>query len=77
MLEEAETMELLLRNPHPHIIRYHGCLVERGRIVSLVLDRLPITLKQRLDEGVQHFDVEGCMRKIRSGVMLGPCAWRG
>ena len=50
MLQEAETMELLLRNPHPHIVRYHGCLIKRGRIVSLVLDRLPVTLQHRLEK---------------------------
>jgi serine/threonine protein kinase len=68
MLREAKTMELLLRNPHPHIIRYHGCLIKRGRIVSLVLDRLPVTLKHRLEENAQHFDVEDCMNKIKAAV---------
>jgi serine/threonine protein kinase len=68
MLHEAETMELLLRNPHPHIVRYHGCLIKRGRIVSLVLDRLPITLQHRLQKNAQHFDVEDCMNKIEAAV---------
>ncbi|KAF1850103.1 serine/threonine-protein kinase-like protein [Cucurbitaria berberidis CBS 394.84] len=68
MLHEAETMELPLRNPHPHIVRYHGCLIKRGRIVSLVLDRLPITLQHRLEKNAQHFDVENCMRKMKSAI---------
>ncbi|KAF1835928.1 hypothetical protein BDW02DRAFT_617493 [Decorospora gaudefroyi] len=68
MLHEAETMELLLRNPHLHIVRYHGCLIKRGRIVSLVLDRLPITLQHRLEKNSQHFDVEDCMNKIKAAV---------
>jgi serine/threonine protein kinase len=68
MLHEAETMELLLRNPHPHIVRYHGCLIKRGRIVSLVLDRLPITLQHRLEKNARCFNVENCMRKITSAV---------
>ncbi|RMZ70055.1 serine threonine- kinase [Pyrenophora seminiperda CCB06] len=68
MLHEAETMELLLRNPHPYIVRYHGCLIKRGRIVSLVLDRLPITLQHRFEKNVQHFNVEDCMNKIKAAV---------
>jgi len=36
MLHKAETKELLLRNPHPHIVRYHGCLIKRGRIILTV-----------------------------------------
>ena len=68
MLQEAEIMELLLRNPHPHIVKYHGCLVKRGCIVSLVLDRLPVTLQHRLEKSAQHFDVEKCMRKLTSAV---------
>ncbi|KAF2755135.1 serine/threonine-protein kinase-like protein [Pseudovirgaria hyperparasitica] len=68
MLQEAETMELLLQNPHPNIIRYHGCLIKRGRIVGLVLDRLPDTLQHRLEKNTQHFNVENCIHKIRSAI---------
>ncbi|KAF1965722.1 serine/threonine-protein kinase-like protein [Bimuria novae-zelandiae CBS 107.79] len=68
MLQEAETMELLRRHPHPHIVRYHGCLIKRGRIVSLVLDRLPDTLQHRLEKSAQHFNVENCIRKLTSAV---------
>ncbi|KAH8724168.1 serine/threonine-protein kinase-like protein [Phaeosphaeriaceae sp. PMI808] len=68
MLHEAETMELLLRNPHPHIVRYHGCLIKRSRIVGLVLDRLPITLQHRLVKDAKNFDIENCMHKLKSAV---------
>ncbi|KAK0710701.1 kinase-like domain-containing protein [Lasiosphaeris hirsuta] len=37
--EEAVIMEtLLLRNPHPNIVRYHGCRVRRNRVTGLLLD---------------------------------------
>jgi serine/threonine protein kinase len=68
ILQEAEIMELLMRNPHPHIVRYRGCLIKRGRIVGLVLDRYPITLQHRLEKSTQHFNVENCMSKITSAV---------
>lgn len=59
---------MLLRNPHPHIVKYHGCLVNRGCIVGLVLDRHPITLQHRLEEDAENFGVENCMHKLRSAV---------
>ncbi|KAH8707151.1 serine/threonine-protein kinase-like protein [Phaeosphaeriaceae sp. PMI808] len=68
ILQEAEIFELLLENPHPNIIRYHGCLVERGRIVGIVLDQYPMTLKQRLENGMRDLDVKECMSKITSAV---------
>ncbi|KAF2789401.1 serine/threonine-protein kinase-like protein [Melanomma pulvis-pyrius CBS 109.77] len=68
MLQEAEIMELLLRNPHPHIVRYHGCLIRRHLIVGLVLDRHPTTLQCRLEESAHDFNVENCMRKMTSAV---------
>jgi serine/threonine protein kinase len=69
LLQEAEIMELLLRNPHPNIIRYHGCLIRRGRIVGLVLDRYDMTLKQRLDRKmIRQLDVESFMTQIVSAI---------
>jgi hypothetical protein len=37
LLEEAYTLEFLTQHPHPNIVRYHGCLVRRGRITGLVI----------------------------------------
>ncbi|KAH7111045.1 serine/threonine-protein kinase-like protein [Dendryphion nanum] len=68
LLREAEIMETLMRNPHPNIVGYRGCKIERGLIVGLVLDRYPLTLQQRMKEGARHFNVENCMRKISSAV---------
>ncbi|RMZ73496.1 kinase-like domain [Pyrenophora seminiperda CCB06] len=68
ILQEVKILELLRNNPHPNIIRYHGCLIKRGRIVGMVLDRYPMTLEQRLKDGTRHLDVETCMRKVTSAV---------
>lgn len=67
LLQEAETLELVMRNPHSNIVRYHGCVVKRGRIVGLVLDRHPVTLQYRLD-GPQNFNAKLCINSITSGV---------
>jgi hypothetical protein len=66
LLQEVEIMELLMRVPHPYIIGYHGCMIKRGRIVGLVLDRYPMTLKERLQNDTRYFNVENCMSKITS-----------
>ncbi|KAK4608989.1 hypothetical protein CLAFUW4_14497 [Fulvia fulva] len=76
MLQEVETLELLLRMPHPNIIRYHGCLTKRGRIVGRVFDRHEMTLHQRLDRKmIRHIDVNRLMVEIGSALehlhMLG------
>ncbi|CZT22192.1 uncharacterized protein RCC_08061 [Ramularia collo-cygni] len=70
MLQEAETLELLLRTPHPNIARYHGCLAKRGRIVRLVFDRYDMTLKQRLDreEISRHLNIDNLMKQIESAL---------
>ena len=39
-------MEEISKIPHPNIITYHGCNVRRGRITSIVLEKLDQTLTQ-------------------------------
>ena len=68
LLQEAEILELLMSHPHPNIVRYHGCLIERGRIVGLVLDRYSLTLKQRVQSDVRDFNIEVCMSGITAAV---------
>jgi serine/threonine protein kinase len=77
LLYEAEMLELLSRpSQHPNIIRYHGCIVERGRIVGLVLDRHALTLQQRLtadmdsfdQDDIGVFDEKSCISKIELAV---------
>lgn len=46
VLSETLIMEALLRNPHPNIVRYHGCRVRRGRITAILLDEHEQTLSQ-------------------------------
>lgn len=72
LLQEAETLELLSRvGQHPNIVRYHGCLVKRSRIIGIVLGRLTELLEYRFeDKGREPFDAEACMRKIESAVQF-------
>ncbi|KAF2241352.1 hypothetical protein BU26DRAFT_440672 [Trematosphaeria pertusa] len=77
LLHEAETLERLAHHKqHPNIIRYHGCIVERDRIVGIVLDRHPVTLQQRFTGDTENlspddagmFDKDLCIKKIKSAV---------
>lgn len=68
ILQEVEIMELLMYKPHPNIIRYHGCLIKRGRIVGIVLDRYSMTLKERLENGIRDFNVDKFMNRLTSAV---------
>lgn len=51
VLDETLIMEKISKTPPPpHIIRYHGCRVHRGRITGIVLERLDKTLTQYIGE---------------------------
>ncbi|KAH8726236.1 hypothetical protein GQ44DRAFT_705986 [Phaeosphaeriaceae sp. PMI808] len=69
LLQEAKMLEQIERNPHPNIVRYHGCQVYRGRIVGLVLERYPCTLEERMRNGGGDVNLEVCFDGLKSGVM--------
>lgn len=57
LLEETLIMERISRTPHPSIIHYLGCRVRRGRITSILLERLDQTLMQYIhDPGFAQLD---------------------
>ncbi|KAK4148611.1 Serine/threonine-protein kinase/endoribonuclease IRE2 [Chaetomidium leptoderma] len=37
VLDETLIMEQISKSPHPHIIKYHGCRVKRGRITAIYI----------------------------------------
>ncbi|KPM41996.1 hypothetical protein AK830_g4582 [Neonectria ditissima] len=68
LLEEAEAMEVLRSQPHPNIIGYHGCLVRRGHITGLVLDRYRDDLNGHLKNGHTIQDKELFMKSLESAI---------
>lgn len=46
--EEIETLEDLSQHPHPGLVRYHGCVVQKGWVLGLILDRYKYDLHQYL-----------------------------
>lgn len=39
-------VEVLRLHPHPNAARYHGCVVEDGKITGLCFDRYSMTLSK-------------------------------
>jgi hypothetical protein len=69
LLDEAEVFEFLSQHPHPNLVRYHGCLAKRGRIMGLVLDRFSTTLEMRVKKGnVRRFNIECWMAGVESAM---------
>jgi serine/threonine protein kinase len=68
MLEEAHALQIVSQHPHPNIIRYHGCRVQRGRVTGLVLDRYNTRLKEYLRNDVGTIDKESFMAALESAV---------
>ncbi|KAF2241904.1 serine/threonine-protein kinase-like protein [Trematosphaeria pertusa] len=68
LLQEAETLEILRRNQPPTIIRYHGSIIRRGRIVGLVLDRHPRTLELEARLKKRKIDSDMCFDGIKAAV---------
>jgi serine/threonine protein kinase len=66
LLDEAEIFEILLKNPHQNIIRYHGCIIKNGRIAGLALDRYPTNLEARLADQSRPFKKALCRERIKS-----------
>ncbi|KAJ8108630.1 hypothetical protein OPT61_g8037 [Boeremia exigua] len=66
LLDEAETFEILLKNPHRNVVRYHGCTVKNGRITGLVLDRYPKNLEARMADQSKPFRKDLCMERVKS-----------
>ncbi|KAK0777697.1 hypothetical protein LTR75_015871 [Friedmanniomyces endolithicus] len=58
LLEEAQVMEVLARHPHPNIVRYHGCVVRRGRITGLALTRYQKILDHLFYDDASGIDLD-------------------
>ncbi|KAI1124330.1 kinase-like domain-containing protein [Nemania abortiva] len=69
VLEEAIIMEKLSQNPHPNIVRYHGCRIKRGRITAIMLEKHSKTLEQFvLDPEFQELDHSAFLTAFESAV---------
>lgn len=68
LVEEAHTMEVLRRQPHPNIVGYHSCHMRRGYITGLMLDRYPHDLEDYVRSGRQIHDKDLFMDSLESAI---------
>lgn len=68
LLEEAEVLQFFQQHPHPNIINFYGCTVNRGRMTGLALEKHAIVLQYRHEDVPYPLDIDSCMLKIREGV---------
>jgi serine/threonine protein kinase len=68
-LEEARTLHLVQRKPHPKLVCFEGCLVNDGRIIGLLLKRYSTTLSDRIEtKDSKALDRVSCFRGIADGL---------
>jgi len=74
---EVRFMETLSRSPHPHVVAYHGCVVENGYIVGIALEKCTKTLEERCQDTTTPFNVSACLSQIAAALAhlhdLGYC----
>jgi serine/threonine protein kinase len=68
LLGEAEVLQFLEQNPHPNIVRFHGCTVNRGRFTGIALERHSVILQYRHEDVPRPLDIDICMRGIRAAL---------
>jgi serine/threonine protein kinase len=68
LLVEAEVLQILSEHSHPNILGYHGCLVRRGRITGLVVDKCHDTLRGYVENGTGKIDQAAFMKALESAV---------
>ncbi|KAF2000222.1 hypothetical protein P154DRAFT_492281 [Amniculicola lignicola CBS 123094] len=68
LLEEAEVLQYLTQHHHQNLIRFHGCVVNRGRITGIALDKYKVFLRYRFEDVPHDLDINACMEGIRAGV---------
>jgi len=68
LLGEAEVLQFLNQHPHPNIIKFHGCTVNRGRITGIALEKYSVILQYRHEDVPHPLDVDACMHGIRAAV---------
>lgn len=68
LLEEGQVLESLRPHGHKNLVRYHGYVSRRGRIVGIALERHDALLQYRFHDDPRELDIEACMDGLRAGI---------
>lgn len=66
LLEEAYTMEIICKHPHPNIGRYHGGCSRQSHLIGIVLDYRSYDLKGYIKDEPGVIDKEAFMDALES-----------
>ncbi|KAH7409736.1 hypothetical protein BKA64DRAFT_570873 [Cadophora sp. MPI-SDFR-AT-0126] len=67
ILDEVAALEMVSATPHPNIAKYNGCIVKRGRLVGIVLERYASTLEDRVEDS-RPFDKKLLLDRVKSAI---------
>ena len=65
---EAHVLESLKPHAHKNLVKYHGCVSARGRIVGLALEKHDIILQYRFEDDPRELDLSACIGGLRAGI---------
>jgi serine/threonine protein kinase len=68
LMDEVEALEFLKDHPHPNIVLYHGCKIERGYLTGIVLQRQPKVLDHRFLDDATAFNVCAFESQLQAAV---------
>jgi serine/threonine protein kinase len=68
LAEEALVLEYLKPHPHRNLVRFHGYISARGRIVDRALEKYNIILQYRFEDDRRALDAEAGMLELRAHV---------
>lgn len=68
LLREAAVLETLVKQPHPSIVKYFGCVVKEERISHLCLQRCLCNLTELRDMGATPSEQQRLLDEIRQGI---------
>ncbi|RMZ74463.1 kinase-like domain [Pyrenophora seminiperda CCB06] len=67
LLEEAEVLQFFAQHPHPNLVRFHGCTVNRDWMTGIALEKHDIVLQYRHEDVPYPLDIKAFMHKLREG----------
>jgi hypothetical protein len=68
LAEEANVLEALKPHAHKNLVRYHGCVGARDRIVGLALEKHDIILQYRFEDDPRELNLPACINGLRAGI---------
>jgi hypothetical protein len=68
LAEEANVLQALKPHPHGNLVRYHGCIGARNRIVGLALEKHDIILQYRFEDDHRELDLAACIGGLQAGI---------